>query len=276
MKSFDEQYKNLIKDIMENGVEELNERTGSMCKVIPGMLLKVNLKEEFPLLSLRPIPIKMFVSETIFYLMGTKDPKWLQKYTHIWDKFLDKNNEITTCYGYRYRHAFGRDQIDELITLLKKDTSSRQTVISIWDPRIDGLCGPSVPNIPCPISIIVQIIDKKLNMSVTIRSQDSYLGLPSDVAGFSLLNLILAKELNVEPGIYSHFIANAHIYSNQYENINLLLERNSIQKPIIINIPNNSLERAKNGDDTLVNEIIDDIKNKYTPLEKLPLIQIIL
>ena len=134
-----------------------------------------------------------------------------------------------------------------------------------------------VPNVPCPISIIVQILDNKLNMNVTMRSQDCYLGLPSDISGFSLLNLILANELNIKPGIYTHFIANPHLYSNQYENAKILLNRkNDNQKPIIINIPKNSLKRAKNGDIKLVEELTNNIKNQYNPLEKLSKVDIIL
>ncbi len=260
---------------------EVNKRTGIGVKALPGITFQTDLeKEGFPLLGLRPIPIKMFVAETIFYLMGTKDPSWLQQYTNIWDKFLDENGEISTCYGYRFKEAFGRNQIYELIGLLRKDPTSRHGVVSIWDPRGDGLGGEKVPNLPCPISMTVQIINGKLCMCVTMRSQDAYLGMPSDIAGFSLLALILAQVLDVKSGTYTHFIANCHLYTNQIEHAKVLCSReNNMQKPIKVKVPRNSYNaytRAVSGDITLVDELVKEIQRQYNPLGKMPKLDIVI
>lgn len=274
MNDIDRQYRNLLREILGKGVEDVNRRTGAKVLALSGRTLQVDLEKEFPLISLRPIPAKVFVAETCFYLMGTDDPAWLQQYTSIWDPFL-VNGRFPASYGTRWRRSFGRDQIDELVTLLKKDPTSRHGFVAIWDPRDDGLMAAPKPNVPCPVSFTAQVVGGRLDMCVTVRSQDCYLGLPTDVAGFALLQLMLADAVGVRPGMYTHFIANAHLYENQWLNARVLSERVwSKQKAKPVRVPPGSLGKAKYGERGLVEAIVKEVEDGRKPLPKLPKVDI--
>jgi len=97
---------------MEEGVEELNERTGHKIKILPGVSFQIDVeKEGFPILTLRKNPIKSPIAETSLVITGEKDTTFLRKYTKMWDEFIEKDGTISSAYGYRWRHHFGRDQL---------------------------------------------------------------------------------------------------------------------------------------------------------------------
>ena len=93
------------------------------------------------------------------------------------------------------------------------------------------------------------------------------LGMPADVAGFALLQCILAQKLNVKPGIYSHSISNAHIYSNHYDGANEILKRQNDHKKIVLDLPPNSYEKKKKRDVTLADAIVENLTKQYNPME---------
>jgi thymidylate synthase len=102
------------------------------------------------------------------------------------------------------------------------------------------------------------------------------LGFPSDVAGFALLQLMLAQKLGVRPGVYSHSISNAHMYDNQYEAVNELLKRKTTHKPIHITLPKNSYDRAEKKDTKLVGQIVEQFTAQYEPQAAITGLQIVL
>ncbi len=268
MTQFDKIYQNLVKDILENGIEDKNARSGYICKALPGMHFNLDLEKGFPLLTLRKLPLQIFVAEQIWFLMGENDPAWLRPFTKIWEDFIEEDGKVTS-YGYRWRKHFGRDQISELIRHLKEKPTSRHGVVIAWDPDDDGLTAKPKKNVPCLFAFSVNIMGGRLCMHNIIRSNDVFLGLPHDVAGFALLQMILAQALGVKPGIYSHSISNAHFYSDQYEVAEELSKRTSEHKEIHLHIPQNSLERAEKGDTKLIQEIVEDLKSQYSPLKQI-------
>ena len=255
MNTYDAQYKIILKDILTRGYEEKNERTGMAVKALPGITVQVDLETEFPILGLRRIPIKNFIAEIMWFIAGEKDTNvFLNSHTKIWDSFTEETGEVECAYGYRWRHYFGRDQLEALVELLQKDPSSRHAVVVTWDPADDGLGGRSKKNLPCPYTFTVNIIGGRLHLHNIIRSNDMVLGFPTDVAGFALLQLILAQKLNVSPGIYTHSISNAHIYSNHYDAAKLMCKRLSVYtRPVVL--PEDCYNRAKDLDETLFNEL---------------------
>lgn len=278
MTPFDEIYKQLINQILTAGFREVNARTGHETVAIPGVHFSVDLeKDGFPLLSLRKIPIRLFVAEQIWYIMGSRKPAdFLKDFTEIWDDFTNPGGVVTVAYGYRWRSHFGRDQLGLLLDLLQKDPSSRHGVIVTWDPGSDGLGGIAKKNVPCPYTFAVNIIGKRLHLHNIVRSNDMLLGFPHDVAGFALLQSILAQKLGVAAGIYSHSISNAHIYDIHYEQAKELIARNSSQEKIVLNLPPDSFKRAEKGDKNLVLEISDNLSAQYAPLPALKGLKIVL
>jgi thymidylate synthase len=250
---------------LEEGIDEFNERTGHRTKSLPG--LHFSLHSGFPLLTLRKIPPRIFVAEQIWFLMGSRKPaEFLERYTKIWDEFTNINGVVTTAYGYRWRHHFGRDQIASLVRLLEKEPSSRHGVVIAWDPGEDGL-NPDrkKKNVPCPFTFTVNIIGGKLHMHSILRSNDMMLGCPFDVAGFALLQHILAARLGVGVGVYSHSISNAHIYDVHYEAAAEVLERNGQEAEIELHAEADWLQRAEAGDERLVDEIVAHLEAQYQP-----------
>ncbi len=275
---FDKWYSNLVREIMESGGEEFNERTGLRTKIVTGVSHSFQPAQDFPLLSLRKIPLKLFIAEIIWYLQGDKKLDFFQKFSRIWDDFKDEaeENSVETCYGYRWRHFFGRDQVSSLISMLKEEPSSRQGVVITWDPSSDGLSSPKKKNVPCVPLWMANIVGGKLNIHFIFRSQDVMLGLPHDIAGFALLQLILAQELNVEAGFLHYSGSHCHIYENHYVNAKDILTRYNNQSPIKLVLPVQTYQRALHKDESLVQEIYESLRSQYKPLGKMERMQIAL
>lgn len=267
MATFDGIYQSLLKDIMSRGVREQNQRTGHETAALPGLYFSMDLqKDGFPLLTLRKIPTKIFIAEQVWFVAGVRKPEdFLRDYTRIWDDFTNPGDVVTVAYGYRWRRHFGRDQLGMLVKLLQKDPSSRHGVVVTWDPSSDGLGGVGKGNIPCPYTFTVNIIGGRLNLMNVVRSNDMILGFPHDVAGFALLQLMLAQKLGVEPGVYSHIIANAHVYDNHYEGAEKMIKRPITHPNIDLQLPENAFDRAEQKDPTLVEAVDALLQNQYNP-----------
>lgn len=260
-------------DLLQQPIE-INQRTGIGVKALPGIMYRTDLeKEGFPLLSLRRIPFN-FVPEIMWFLSGSKNAEWLSKHTKIWDSFKDEDGTISSAYGYRWREHFGLDQLQIVIDKLRHDPSTRHGVIMMWDPYEDSL--KKQKNVPCPYTFTLNIIQKRLHLHLTIRSNDMVLGFPTDVAGFALLLEMIAQHLNVRTGVLSVAISNCHIYENQIEAVETMLTRwkGGVLRPYL-NLPENSFVHACALNDFMVKEIKDGIKN-YQPYESIKNIPIAL
>lgn len=284
MTKFDEIYQGMVREILTNGEEELNkskqansERSTYHTKAIPGMHFSIDIeKDGFPLLTLRKIPIKAPVAEQAWFIMGSRKPEdFLRNYTKIWDVFTNPGDVVTVAYGYRWRRHFGRDQLQLLIDLLRNEPGSRHGVVMAWDPAQDGLSLQKKKNVPCPYSFTANIIGGRLHLHNIVRSNDVVLGVPFDVLGFALLQCLLAQELGVKPGIYSHSISNAHIYDSHYDAAHELIKRKNDHKKIVLELPERSFARIEERDYKVVDMIIDNLTKQYTPMDAVTGIKIV-
>ncbi len=273
---FDVQYKQLLRDVLTHGTPEENKRTGHVCHSLAGATMRFDLADGFPLLTLRRIPLKVFIAEQIWFLMGEKKLDFLQQFTKIWDDFAEEDNTISSAYGYRWRRHFWRDQIGGLVQLLEEDKSSRHGVVVMWDPSDDGLAnGTAKKNVPCPFTFTVQVLGGRLCLHLVIRSNDMMLGNPHDVAGFALLAHLLAERLSVPVGILTVSISNAHIYDIHLPQAKELIARSVEHEPVALACPQNAFARAESGDETLVEELFQQLKKNYAPqpsLGKMPIV----
>jgi len=275
MTKFDNIYRSLVENILRNGVEELNERTNHKTKIITGAHFSLR-SSDFPVLTLRRIPIRLFVAEQIWYLQGDRELDFFQKYSKIWDDFKEEDNTVESGYGYRWRKFFKRDQVAGLIEMLEKEPSSRQGVVMTWDPNSDGLSSVKKKNTPCVPMWVANIVGGELNFHIVFRSQDVMLGLPHDVAGFALLQYIIAQKLDRPVGFLHYSISHAHIYDNHYEQAEELVKRENDHSEFELKLPSNSYQRAMEKDENLVDEICDHLKEHYNPLAALGKMQIAL
>jgi thymidylate synthase len=284
MTKFDEIYQKLVREIMENGTDELNkskqagsERATYYTRAVPGMHFSTDIeKDGFPLLTLRKIPVKAPVAEQAWFIMGSRKPEdFLRGYTKIWDPFTNPGDVVTVAYGYRWRKHFGRDQLQLLIDLLKAEPGSRHGVVVAWDPSQDGLSLQKKKNVPCPYTFTANIIGGRLHLHLIIRSNDVILGTPFDVFGFALLQCLLAQELGIKPGIYSHSISNAHIYDSHFEAAKELMSRDNGHGKIVLELPPGSFKRIEQREYGVVDEIIANLEKQYRPSDPVAGIKIV-
>jgi thymidylate synthase len=279
MSGFDGEYRALVERLMTDGIEDVNRRTGHAIRALPGQTLVVpDVAADFPLLTLRRIPIRLFVAEQVWFLTGERMPEpFLTQFTHIWSDFANLGGVVSTAYGYRWRRHFRRDQIADLVRLLEEDPSSRQGVVVAWDPATDGLAsGVQRKNVPCPYTFTACIIGGKLHMHSIVRSNDVLLGLPHDVAGFCLLQQILAARLGVAAGQYTHSISHAHIYDIHYDAARELADRMPHHPPITLTVSRDAYDRASAGDAALVVELEAQLAAQYAPQPAIKGLKIVL
>lgn len=239
--SFHEAYRSLLSELMNHGVTEVNERTKTEIKMLQGAhSFKLDLSDgRLPVAGNRRYYPHIAAAETAWQFMGTKDPKFiLGKAPRLWSKFLEDEEVIPvtgsledeyrtkgdvtqkvlkTAYGYRWRHAFGRDQLALAVHELKTNPTNRQLFISAWDPRSDGLGGPQPKNIPCPVGFTVSRFGNDLHMAVFIRSSDVFVGLPYDVMGYALTADAIAATTGLRPKSLHFTLAHAHLYKPHWK-----------------------------------------------------------
>jgi thymidylate synthase len=242
-------------------------------------------KDNFPILSLREINLKAPLAEMLWYLRSDKDLNWLGKHTKIWNAFTDDEGQASSSYGHRWKNHFGRDQVQGVIDILSKEPGSRQAVIITWDPSSDGLDSERQKNVPCIPMVQFTIFNNQLNLCLTWRSQDVYLGQPFDIIGFALLQILMADKLGTDIGYIHYTINHAHLYQNQLENSKILLETSTPpHRPIKFDITKyNSkiplIDLIRSGSDEELDQILEfllsELKPQYNPIQKLKPIKIV-
>lgn len=271
--TFDQIYVKALEHAKTAGVMQYNQRTKSVITSTFGYSFTWNMNF-YPVTLARPMSVKVAAAEVAWMLSGEKSTKWLKKYTSIWTAFETGEDTIDTAYGYRWRHAFGVDQITNIIAKLKKDPTSRQQVLMSWDPRVDNIV--QVPNIPCPYTAVVAIIDRKLYIHLTLRSNDVYLGLPYDVSMYTLLGQLLAHELGVEPGELFYSIAHMHLYQNQFDAASMIIKRNHPGGNRHIKLIDWTISRVIADRDGFVAAAVEDLKaTNYQPEAGPPKIKVV-
>lgn len=242
--NFRDAYKDLMVKCMEGHVE-VNQRTGVKTQIAKGpQSFSLHLGGGLPIAGNRRYWPHIAAAETAWQFLGTKDPTFiLQHAPKLWSKFLEKEpgpepedhlgptggkseiDVLKAAYGFRWRKAFGRDQVQMALDALASDATNRQVYIQAWDPRSDGLGGPDQPkNIPCPIGFSLNVTGGKLNCAVFIRSSDVFVGLPYDVMSYALTMDAFASSLGIEPAFLHVTLAHAHIYEPHFKAVDACLD----------------------------------------------------
>ena len=217
MSNLTQQYRDLLFKVVHEGKKVYNERTGvdTIQYIKEPHVLTMDLANGIPILGSRKMYPHIAAAETAWQLMGTKDASFINKVApKLWSKFTDEEGNVDSAYGYRMAFHFGRDQLKDAITMLKAKRSSRQNLVSIWDPRIDGI--KTQANTPCITSLVLNVEphSNKLRMHVHIRSSDIVVGLPYDMMNYALLHCaICCSTIGVNKGSISFVLNNHHIYN---------------------------------------------------------------
>lgn len=161
---------------------------------------------------IRKMPMRYAVGELAWYLSGSNKVKDISRFAKKWAEISDDGETNNSAYGWRIFDKFGFDQWEYVKQLLWKDPSSRQAVIHIKDAN-----NQPTKDVPCTVYFQFFIRDGKLNLSIHMRSNDIWMGVPYDMFSFCFLQMLMAMELGVEIGHYTHYAGSLHMYSRDYE-----------------------------------------------------------
>ena len=223
------QYLDLLKHVMETGVDKPN-RTGIDTRSVFGAQMRFDLSKGFPLVTTKKVHLKSIIHELIWLLSGNTNIKYLQdNNVRIWNEWADENGNLGPVYGAQWRNFNGEgiDQIKDVVNRLKTNPNDRRMIVSAWNPaQIDKMALP-----PCHAFFQFYTANGKLSCQLYQRSCDLFLGVPFNIASYSLLTMMMAQVTGFEPGEFVHTLGDAHIYHNHFDQVNEQLLRTPYDLP---------------------------------------------
>ena len=228
------QYETLLKHVKDNGTKK-SDRTGTGTLSIFGYQMRFDLNKGFPLITTKQVHLRSIIHELIWFLKGDTNIKYLQENgVTIWDEWADKDGELGPIYGYQWRSwpsPDGRhiDQISQAINTLKSKPDSRRIMVSAWN--VADISKMALP--PCHVLFQFYVADNKLSCQMYQRSADLFLGVPFNIASYSLLTMMIAQVCNLQLGEFIHTLGDTHIYLNHLEQVDLQLSRPPRSYPIM-------------------------------------------
>ena len=254
------QYLDLLQKILDEGSHK-DDRTGTGTLSYFGHQMRFNLQDGFPLVTTKKIHFPSVVHELLWFLKGDSNIRYLKdNNVSIWDEWADENGDLGRVYGVQWRSWLDSDgneidQIKNLIDSLKNNPDSRRHIVSAWN--VGDLNKMKLP--PCHALFQFYVIDNRLSCQLYQRSADVFLGVPFNIASYSLLTIMIAKTLDFELGDFIHTIGDAHLYVNHIEQAKLQLARTPHDLPII---------KILNNRDNIFSYQYDDIKLiNYNPYD---------
>ena len=219
-----------MEDILLNG-KRSGDRTGTGTIRIPGVTLEFDVsKKSFPAITSKKLAFNSMMIELLWLLRGNTNIKWLQdRKCRIWNEWADDNGDLGPVYGKQWRDWGGIDQIKNVINGIKTNPNGRRHIVSAWNvEEIENMALP-----PCHSFFQFTVIDGEINLHLTQRSGDMFLGVPFNIASYSLLLLLVAGECKLKPGKFFHTINDAHIYENHIDQVKEQLARTVFRTPEI-------------------------------------------
>ena len=229
------QYLDLLNRILEEGVEK-TDRTGTGTISVFGNQMRFHLEDGFPLLTTKKLHLKSIIYELLWFLKGDTNAHYLQEHgVRIWNEWADEDGNLGHIYGYQWRswpdYQGGHiDQITEVINQIKNNPDSRRMIVSAWN--VADLNNMNLP--PCHILFQFYVADGKLSCQLYQRSADTFLGVPFNIASYSLLTMMVAQVCGLQPGDFVYTTGDTHIYLNHIEQVKLQLTREPRKLPRMV------------------------------------------
>ncbi len=236
------QYLNLVQHVMDNGVSK-NDRTGTGTKSIFGYQMRFDLENGFPLVTTKKLHLKSIIHELLWFLKGDTNIKYLQDNgVKIWDGWADKNGDLGPVYGSQWRNWNNDniDQISNLIDMIKNNSKSRRMIVSAWNPSVlpdtsisfdENIKNGKAALPPCHAFFQFYVANGKLSCQLYQRSADIFLGVPFNIASYSLFTHMVAHVCKLKAGDFIHTFGDAHIYTNHFDQVKLQLSRKPNKLP---------------------------------------------
>ena len=225
-------YLSLLDTILKTGIDR-PDRTGTGARSLFGRQMKFDLKQGFPLVTTKKIHLKSIIYELLWFLKGDTNIKYLQdNKVRIWNEWADENGDLGRVYGAQWRSwktpkGETLDQISKVVESIKKDPFSRRHLVVAYNPgELDEMALP-----PCHAFFQFYVAEDHLSCQLYQRSADAFLGVPFNIASYSLLTLMMAQVCNLKPGFFIHSFGDAHIYHNHFEPVKTQLSRKPYPRP---------------------------------------------
>ena len=219
-------YLDLLQHVLEHGYEK-KDRTGTGTFSIFGYQMRFDLKDGFPLMTTKKLHLKSIIYELLWFLKGETNIRYLNDNgVTIWNEWANAGGELGHIYGYQWRSwpsYDGKfiDQIDKVIRSIKENPDSRRHIVSAWN--VADLENMALP--PCHVLFQFYVAGGRLSLQLYQRSADIFLGIPFNIASYSLLLMMVAQVTGLMPGEFIHTLGDAHIYNNHLEQVRLQLSR---------------------------------------------------
>lgn len=244
--SIEQQYLDALRWILTSG-ESRDDRTGTGTIGAFHRVLQHDMSTGFPLLTTKRVWFKGVIEELLWMISGDTNIRYLQDQgVHIWDEWSDEDGDLGPVYGAQLRYSgyedepYAYDQLQKIISGLRDKPYSRRHVISLWSPKhLDSMALP-----PCHgVAIQFYVRDqgrcntgsgcsgqmftghRKLDMLMYQRSADMFLGVPFNIASYAAMLMLVASQVNMQPGVLTLCLGDYHIYNNHIEQVQEQLTR---------------------------------------------------
>ena len=228
----DTQYERLLRKVLETGTPK-GDRTGTGTVSLFGERLRYDLSAGFPLITTKRVHFKSVAVELLWFLRGDSNTAYLKEHgVRIWDEWADENGELGPVYGYQWRNwptpdGGHIDQVAKLLETLRGNPDSRRMIVSAWN--VADL--PEMALEPCHAMFQFYVADGRLSCQLYQRSADMFLGVPFNIASYSLLTRMIADQVGLLPGEFIWVGGDCHIYSNHVEQVREQLTREAYPFP---------------------------------------------
>jgi len=228
------QYLDLLRHVLENGKGK-EDRTGTGTISVFGAQARFDLRDRFPMLTTKKLHLKSIIHELLWFLKGDTNIGYLKENgVRIWDEWADSEGNLGRVYGAQWcdwRAPDGRsiNQIDEVIEQIKTNPDSRRLIVSAWNVgEIDQMALA-----PCHAFFQFYVRNGELSCQLYQRSADLFLGVPFNIASYSLFTLMVAQVTGLKPGEFVHTFGDLHLYSNHLEQAREQLAREPRELPVM-------------------------------------------
>jgi thymidylate synthase len=226
------QYLDLLQHILDHGVIK-QDRTGTGTLSVFGYQMRFDLNDGFPVLTTKKLHLKSIIHELLWFLKGETNIRYLQDNgVRIWNEWADEQGELGPVYGAQWRSWTAPDgekidQISRLIDSIKTNPDSRRLLVSAWNVAdLDHMALQ-----PCHAFFQFYVADGKLSCQLYQRSADVFLGVPFNIASYSLLAMMVAQVCDLHLGDFVHTFGDAHLYLNHIDQTQLQLTRHPLPLP---------------------------------------------
>ena len=237
------QYLDLLQRILDEGVQK-GDRTGTGTISVFGHQMRFNLSEGFPLVTTKKVHLKSIIYELLWMINGDTNIRYLNNNkVSIWDEGANEDGDLGPVYGAQWRNwnNDGIDQIRDVVESIKNNPNSRRHIVTAWNPSVlpdekekdfsKNIAAGKASLPPCHAFFQFYVANGRLSCQLYQRSADVFLGVPFNIASYSLLTMMMAQVCGLEAGDFVHTFGDVHIYNNHIEQVKLQLSRQPRQLP---------------------------------------------